>query len=239
MQNQGFWNDATILERQQLEADRQTPLITPFDPKRVQPASYRLSVGSEIYISSPAKDGKYPAREQLKSGEARAIPPGQFAFLITQETVHMPRDAIGFITLRLKPTKFKGIVNVSGFHVDPSFEGKLVFTVFNAGPIPVQVACGDQWFEIFFCYLNDEYKGDDKPGWESIPSEILVPGPLITMETLKDDVESRLRKVERDNSVLRWAITLILTFMVAFGVKSCSTPSPADSRAGNYAAEEI
>ena len=49
------------------------------------------------------------------------IPPGQFAFLLTEEVVSVPPDALAFISIRAK-TKFRGLVNVSGFHVDPGYQ---------------------------------------------------------------------------------------------------------------------
>ena len=60
------------------------------------------------------------------------IPPGQFGLLITEEVVQVPMDAIAFISIKAG-IKFRGLVNVSGFHADPGFSGKLKFAVYNAG----------------------------------------------------------------------------------------------------------
>jgi hypothetical protein len=40
---------------------------------------------------------------------------------------------MAFISMRTA-FKFKGLVNISGFHVDPGYKGKLIFAVFNASP---------------------------------------------------------------------------------------------------------
>ena len=50
------------------------------------------------------------------------IPPGQFAFLLTAETVTMPDNAIAFISIKAR-LKFNGLINISGFHVDPGYRG--------------------------------------------------------------------------------------------------------------------
>src|SRR3954469_15847025 len=90
-------------------------VIEPFDPNIVESANYLLSVGNEIYVSD--EESKATAR-QLKEGESFAIESGQFAFLLTEETVHLPFNVLGFISIRAS-IKFLGLVNVSGFHVDP------------------------------------------------------------------------------------------------------------------------
>jgi dCTP deaminase len=62
-------------------------IIEPFDPNIVEAANYLLSVGNEIYVSD--EESKATARE-LKENESFAIEPGQFAFLLTEETVNLP-----------------------------------------------------------------------------------------------------------------------------------------------------
>ena len=59
--------------------------------------------------------------------------PGQFAFLLTDEIVEVPDSAMALISIKAK-IKWRGLINVSGFHVDPGFKGRLIFSVYNAGP---------------------------------------------------------------------------------------------------------
>lgn len=68
-------------------------------------------------------------------------PPGQFAFILAEETVRVPPSAMAFISMRAT-FKMKGLVNVSGFHVDPGWNGPLIFAVHNAGPGPVHLQRG-------------------------------------------------------------------------------------------------
>ena len=89
------------------------------------------------------------------TGEAFTIPPGQFAFLLTEEVVSVPADALAFISIRAK-TKFRGLVDVSGFHVDPGYCGQLTFAVFNAGPVPIHLKRGQPIFLIWYASLDCE-----------------------------------------------------------------------------------
>jgi dCTP deaminase len=113
-------------------------IVYPFDRARVKECSYELSLGSEAYVTGREEETKM----RLEKGEQIAIPPGQFALLLSEEKVTMRSDLIGFISLKSK-FKLHALMNVSGFHVDPGFSGKLVFSVYNAGGNTFLISRGD------------------------------------------------------------------------------------------------
>jgi dCTP deaminase len=135
--------------------DRLDELVEPADPNQIDCAAYTLSVGPEYYVSptDQTPDAKSRSLMLLKEGEAFAIPPGQFAYLHTEELVKVPTDAIAFISIRAR-VKWKGLVNVSGFHVDPGFRGRLTFAVFNAGPSPIHLRRGERCLLIWYADLD-------------------------------------------------------------------------------------
>jgi dCTP deaminase len=55
-------------------------LITDYDPKRIDRAAYRLSVGPEIYVSPTGEpdDPRNKPKTQLTAGQGFTIPAGQF-----------------------------------------------------------------------------------------------------------------------------------------------------------------
>ena len=145
-----FWSGETLSQRAKA-------LIHPFDSKRVDCAAYTLSIGPEVYVS-PNDQNPDPTEvtiHKLTEREAFTIPPGQFGFLLTEEVISVPADALAFISIRAK-TKFRGLVNVSGFHVDPGYRGQLTFSVFNAGPVPVHLKRGQPIFLIWYASLDCE-----------------------------------------------------------------------------------
>ena len=145
-----FWSGETLTQRAEA-------LIHPFDSKRVDCAAYTLSIGEEVYVSpnDQTADPTTVTVHKLTEGEAFTIPPGQFGFLLTEEVISVPGDALAFISIRAK-TKFRGLVNVSGFHVDPGYRGQLTFSVFNAGPVPVHLKRGQPIFLIWYASLDCE-----------------------------------------------------------------------------------
>lgn len=54
----------------------------------------------------------------LEPGQDVSIEPGEFALMLTDELIHVPEDLVGFISVRFG-YKRRGLVNISGFHVDP------------------------------------------------------------------------------------------------------------------------
>ena len=97
-----FWSGETLGERLKT-------LIDPFEPELVDCASYTLAIGPEVYVSpnDQTADPTTITIRKLSDGEAFTIPPGQFAFLLTEEFVSVPADALAFISIRAK-TKFRG-----------------------------------------------------------------------------------------------------------------------------------
>ena len=169
-----FWSSQTLQSRLR-------ELIHPFDIGCIESSSYGLSLGDEVYIS-PLPNTPLDKRKKVKlrTRETVPIPPGQFAYLITEERVTIPPDAIAFISIRFK-AKSKGLVNVSGFHVDPGYSGKLIFSVYNAGPLNYQIEYGERLFTIWFASLDQEdNKARSSPGYDSIPTEIINSPDLVS-----------------------------------------------------------
>ncbi len=131
-------------------------VVTPFDENKLKNGAYELSLGSQVF-----QTGSRPrVVKNLTPKEKIYIEPGQFALLLTEEKVQIPKDKIAFISIKAS-SKFNGLVNVSGFHVDPGFKGKLLYSVYNAGPSTIVLSQGTSYFPIWFAELGEsqEYKG--------------------------------------------------------------------------------
>ena len=110
----------------------------------------------------------------------------------------IPTDVLGFISIRAR-IKWKGLVNVSGFHVDPGFWGRLTFSVYNAGPGSIHLRQGDSAFLIWFANLDADAGADAKHMSTPVTQmdvNILnqVSGELNSLEGLAE----KLRKTDRE-----------------------------------------
>jgi len=205
-----FWRGETLFEKL-------PHLITPFREDAIDCAAYKLHVGNEIYISpdgtvtSPNRHTK----QGLWRGKSFTIPPGQFAFLHTEETVTVPNDALAFISIRAR-TKFKGLINISGFHVDPGYKGTLLFSVLNAGPNPIHVQQGQDLFLIWYADLDGvTYHNKGKRGFKNIEPELVngISGEILSIQSLslkQYALESELRSQSRLMRLLMIPVLLAL-----------------------------
>jgi dCTP deaminase len=178
-----FWSTETWREKCD-SADG--GIVVPFNSKNLGEAKYELSIGDEVYVS--AKDGLI---KRLSVMEGFAIDPGQFAFLLTAETLNIPLNCIGFISIRAR-TKFMGLVNISGFHVDPGYNGKLIFAVFNAGPTRIHLRQGEKIFSLWMANVDKSESGNVNRGYDSIPSKLVnqISAQFVTAYQVKSELDA-------------------------------------------------
>lgn len=162
-----FWSGERLAE------ELSKGLVTPYSPSQLDCASYRLCVGTQTFVTADKFSNEKKDRRLITIlGDAPdhtiRIAPGQFAFLLTFESIRVPSNAMALISMRVK-YKFQGLINVSGFHVDPGWDGKLIFSVYNAGPIEVVIERLEPMFLIVFADLDrnsqktykGQYQGQD------------------------------------------------------------------------------
>lgn len=196
-----------------------------YSESKIEQAAYALSLGNEAYRT----DNKDRKIETLSDTNKNIeINPGQFTLLMTDEYVSIPNDKLAFISIKAKQ-KLKGLINVSGFHVDPGFKGKLLFSVYNAGPSTITLETKKPYFLIWFANLEDAATGNNiynnvnnhHQGQKSIPLEYIdalkrgeIASPNVLLEKINDNRDT-LAKV-------LWIAGIISGVCIALAVKSCS-----------------
>jgi len=213
-----FWSTQEIIRRntELSRKDSTEPLISGFRKDKVKEASYTLTVGSEAFITSSPQTKLDEVKKLDISDGFCYIPPGQFAYLITEEKVNIPKDCLAFISMKFT-IKAEGLINVSGFHVDPGYSGKLVFAVYNAGVKRIPIRKGMDIFLIWFSSLEsiDNKPKDNNKGYDTIPSFILGNSQdAETLQNLSEKVSDLESKVNQ--SSLR--STLLLTLLIPFDI---------------------
>lgn len=210
-----FWSAQTLREKL-----KPNLLIPEYQSERIKYGAYELGLGGETIIT--------PANEQAgtkswKANEKVVIPPGQMAMLITEEQVNVPLDAMAFISMKAGK-KLGGLINISGFHVDPGFKGKLKFSVYNAGSRDAVLEVGQPTFPIWFCDLDEptdtkyagKHQNQDRLIAEDaalLRGEIASPGALkIQIGKIEADFERRIAKCEDRLGVRR---TVIIGLIIA------------------------
>jgi dCTP deaminase len=214
-----FWSSQTL--KVKLEADG---LMVPYDECRVTHSAYEMGVGTEAYVTSNPSD-----KTLLPAGDKIVIPPGQFGLLVTHERVSVPANAIAFISIRAG-IKFQGLVNVSGFHVDPGYQGHLKFAVYNAGSRAIVLDQGQRIFMIWFADLDGV---DQNPYPERIPNAATITADDVSrihgdvaspaelkrqLDELKEDVAKKFHTTEQMRLYNRALVTLFLGIAITIAV---------------------
>ena len=109
-----FWSGEALEEK------RLPNFVTPYSKDLIDCAAYTLTIGHEVYVS-PERHTAHPQNTTLRrSANGEAFSPSLLgiSFLLTEEIVTVPAYAVAFISIRAK-IRFRGLINVSGFHVDP------------------------------------------------------------------------------------------------------------------------
>lgn len=225
--------------------------ISDFSKDRIDSASYRLRLGDQVFITADTSveaNPNKPLIHKLTNTDPVSIPPGQFAFLLTLETVKVPADAIAFISIRAG-YKFKGLINVSGFHVDPGWNGKLLFGVYNAGPLPIILARQEPLFLIVYASLdrlsNEIYDGQAN-GRTEIPSALIsnmsgqVFSPIFLQRRIHD-LTTEIVSLKEKIASWRYLATVVYTMTALFFaiVLSIATWDPAKVLIGGMISDLI
>jgi dCTP deaminase len=208
-----FWSSQRIEQEQ-----ARVPLIEPaelFNSRNIRHGAYNLTLSREV-LTTP--DGNSD-RSLPGEGPTLMIPPGQFAVLFSNESVRIPNDVIGWISISTQE-KWKGLINISGFHVTPGFHGCLKFTVFNAGNRPIHLAYGEKYFLLWFASLdqatrdpyNGPFNGQDKisPADREQMSE-----RRHSPDTLHERLEKIEGKVDRVQTV---GLIVVAPLLVGLGI---------------------
>jgi dCTP deaminase len=212
-----FWSGNKLLARM-------PDLVSDFSVNRIDCAAYTLRMGRQYYLSASESEIGTNKIRVLVEGDSVAIPSGQFAVLLTEERITVPTHAVAFISMK-SGLKARGLVNVSGFHVDPGYSAPLRFAVFNAGPSTICVKQGEDSFLIWYADLDQEDEEHSKKesqnrayaqGITSADVSSLT-GAVKTVSVLAE----RVGQLERTQIWMKYLIGLlgfVSVFVIAFAV---------------------
>lgn len=218
-----FWSG------EKLEEEVRNCIIGQYDSDNIDCAAYTLHVGPEVFVTPDHYETKPSQNTKRMLGEKEAfnIPSGQFAFLLTEESVSISDKCIAFISMKAS-TKFKGLVNVSGFHVDPGYKGRLVFSVFNAGPMPIKLQRGMPLFLMWLADLDRQTKKQKNHApITELDLKILDPihGPIFSpqaisesVKSFKDDIKDEIRKMDIKVSLIMYLAPILIAVITSVAV---------------------
>lgn len=126
-------HDAEILKA----IEKNEMAITPFEKDNLKGASYDLTIGGEALVSN--RDEKVMISP---SGGSLKLEAGDFALVLTRETVKLPLNIAGSIGMRSTLAR-SGLILLHGMQIDPGWDAHLRFGLYNASPRKIMLDYGD------------------------------------------------------------------------------------------------
>lgn len=184
-------------------------IISDYNVDSIKSNHYELTLG-QSYCSTTTNSKVLQATDNQI-----IIEPGEFYFLESFESLKIPSDLMAFISIKSK-VKFKGLINISGFHVDPNFQGKLVFSVLNVGTSPINLTTREPLFQIWFADLTSStnYHGyhQDLAG---VNGDFLNKYMISNNNAYPADLQKQINKLETKLSNVLLAGTILIPLVSA------------------------
>jgi deoxycytidine triphosphate deaminase len=117
-------------------------MIRPFDPDRLRPASYELTLSSSCLVEGRAVtlDDDSPVL---------SIPPNSIAYVSMQQVLFIPHYLVGRFDLAIEFI-YKGLLLGTGPQVDPGFQGALSCPLHNISNEPIEIRLGHPFAKLDF-----------------------------------------------------------------------------------------
>ena len=122
-------------------------VLDPFDPNRIEPASYDVRVGNWAFASS--------SKEKLNLAQKGVliIEAGEFAVLESRERIELDNKTAGQLGLRSEYARH-GLLMLSGPQIDPGFKGIIVVRMINLAPKSVALPYEAPFLTVQFFRLS-------------------------------------------------------------------------------------
>ncbi len=171
-----FFSDNDILSRMNhLEIG-----IKPFDPARVQPASYDLSLGDDLVVYRAHEPGRvidprvssedltYHVKLHPDPINAFHLYQGLFVLGVTAEEITLSDAVLAQLNGKSSLGRLGLVVHSTAGFVDPGWKGHLTLEISNANPTPIRLYPGMLIAQLVFAELQtpstNPYGSADRPG---------------------------------------------------------------------------
>ncbi len=139
-------------------------VIDPFDPLRLQPSSYDVSVGSEFLVFDntkgtvidPQADNSSLMRKVIASPEEPFIlHPGQFALAATEEEIGVSEGFVCILNGKSSLGRLGLLIHATAGFIDPGNSLNITLELFNVATMPIILRPGMKIGQVVFQQLSE------------------------------------------------------------------------------------
>eukprot|EP00762_Andalucia_godoyi_P004627 ANDGO_03573.mRNA.1 putative deoxycytidine triphosphate deaminase len=140
--------------------------ISNFDPSRLGPASYDLSLGNEfrvfragvgiVDIKETTDYKTITERVNLEPGKPFILPPQQLCLGITEEEVSLSPRICGLLEGRSRFARLGLVIHITASFMNPGIKNRQVLEIFNASSNPLALYPGERVCQFVFMRMDGE-----------------------------------------------------------------------------------
>lgn len=147
------------------------PMIQPYNPDQLEPASYDVQLGNDFRIfqrdDTPFIDLADPhditKHVHIPDDGYFLMHPGEFVLGVTRERVNMPNDLVARIEGKSSVGRLGLMIHVTAGYIDPGFSGCVTLEMYCLHPLPVKLRPGKLIAQLSFHQMlrpaNKPYSG--------------------------------------------------------------------------------
>ena len=147
-----------------------TPLITPFDKRLLNPASYDVTLQKEVKIQSPGS--RAGAASWQNARLPMLVPKGTLVIAAIEQKIILPKNMAAIFYLKSSRAR-EGWDHLNARFADPGYEGNLTLEIIHHSSYDMQLKPFMKFGQLIFHKLNEvpekdysvtgRYQGDTKP----------------------------------------------------------------------------
>jgi dCTP deaminase len=192
-------------------------LIEPYEPARVKPASYDISVGPEFHMPSEEES---PGPSKLENDTFIWIAPNAICTILSEETLNMPDYLAAGLSLPLRLLR-QGIIMAPQTQIDPGYAGKIVVLLYNLSSKSVKIKRGDHLVTIEFRKIDHPTSQPYSKGYTGLSSlSAYIQSPLTSsLAAMRRDLSAWQNRLLAFIPIVLTVLAVAVAILVAIAGK--------------------
>lgn len=139
-------------------------ILTPFEDRLVQPASYELTLSDSITVMRadpihlPIEANDVPPQIWYSFElpfDTYRLDPDAFILASTNEMVHLPNNVAARVEGKSSLGRLGIAIHTTAGWIDPGFQGQITLELKNLGPYPVMLRTGQKIAQLAFFQMEE------------------------------------------------------------------------------------
>jgi dCTP deaminase len=197
--------------------ETQTGPITPGLKKNIRSAGYDLRLGCKYHLQRNVRGGKLEVEElDATKCTALVVPPNEVVIVTTVESLKLPDDLVGHLTLKLD-LLLRGLIMANQSQIDAGYEGGLFILLYNLSDQNVSLQQGDSILRLELVKLTSATSKPYSGAYKSVSLAQVLKSPIgSSLAVMRREVDKSKKDIVL-TQVIGAAVVVVTTVLGYFG----------------------